>query len=64
MSYYSHWYNNINFIGLKHTIKIASQYKETAQLDTEKGIARTGSASTKKTTWRNKKQYIYTDIAI
>jgi hypothetical protein len=30
--------NNINFIELKHTIQIASQYNETAQLDTEKGV--------------------------
>jgi hypothetical protein len=40
--------NNIYFIELKHTIQIASQYKETAQLDTENGIARTGSASIEK----------------
>jgi hypothetical protein len=29
-------------------MQIASQYKETAQLDTEKGMARIGSASKKK----------------
>jgi hypothetical protein len=42
------------FIELKHTIQIASQYKEAAQLDTEKGIARTGPASKKK---QHKKKY-------
>jgi hypothetical protein len=35
--------NNIYFIELKHTIQIASQYIETAQLDTEKGIVRTAN---------------------
>jgi hypothetical protein len=38
--------NNIYFIEIKHTIQIASQYKETAQLDTEKGIACIAASST------------------
>jgi hypothetical protein len=53
--------NNIYFIELKHTIQLQVKYKETAQLDTKKGIARTDPASKKK---KIQKQYINIQIKL